>query len=96
MKYNRVAYKLARTLCRPPPDRNTVSISPFKMATDGPTGREPLASRRGLPPPVPSRTGIGVVDEVKAMVHWRKCAMRVRMTPDTGDVSSGKTFSSAI
>ena len=72
MKYNRAAYKLALTRCSPPPDRSTVSMSPFKMATDGPTGRElPLAACwRGLLPPVPSRTGRDVAkEESRDIVH---------------------------
>ena len=99
MKYKRAAYKLALTRCSPPPDRSTVSISPFKIATDGPTGRElPLAAWcRGLPPPVPSRTGKDVAkEESRDIVHWRRWARRERRTPDTGDVSSGNASSSAI
>lgn len=71
-------------------------MRPFNMATDGPTGREPPASGRDRPPPMPSTTGTGVADGFVEMVDWRRCAMRVRMTPETGEVSSGSAFSSAI
>lgn len=96
MKYIRAAYKLARTLCRPPPDRRTVSISPFRMATDAPTGREEPDCCRDLLPPKLSGIEMGVVAEFKEMVHCRRCAMRHKMTPDTGDVSSANALSSAI
>lgn len=95
MKYSSAAYRFALTRCNPPPHRKTVSIKPFKMATDGPTGRElPAWGWTGLPDPVLST--LDVDKEAVGMVDWRKCARRVKITPDTGDVSSGRAFSSAI
>ena len=70
-------------------------MRPFNRAIDGPTGREPPASGRGRPPATPSTTRC-VADGFEEMVDWRKCAIRVRMTPETGEVSSGSAFSSAI
>ena len=95
MKYSSAAYRFALTRCNPPPHRKTVSIKPFKMATDGPTGRElPAWGWTGLPDPVLST--LDVDKGAVGMVDWRKCARRVKITPDTGDVSSGRAFSSAI
>ena len=70
-------------------------MRPFNMAIDGPTGRETQASGRGRPPPTPSTTGC-VADGFEEMVDWCRCAVRVRITPETGEVSSGSAFSSAI